>query len=165
MESFGSRNKYKNRAKFNEHYCPKQNLSLDEGMIPTNNSLSIRQYIKDQPTKWDIKTFWVCDSDNGFICNKEAYTGARKDNSEIPQLGVTGNLVARLSKSFSAQKYRVFCDRYYSGIDIVEFLKSTYNIDFIGNIQQNRVGFPRCLVSKKNSLQGGKSVKLNNVNV
>ena len=34
-----------------EHYYPGQNLSLDEGMIPTKNRLSIKTYIKDKPIK------------------------------------------------------------------------------------------------------------------
>ncbi|XP_064647459.1 piggyBac transposable element-derived protein 4-like [Lineus longissimus] len=61
--------------RFKRHYTPEQELSLDEGMIPTKNSLSIRQYIKDKPIKWGIKTFLLTDSENGFIIDAEVYTG------------------------------------------------------------------------------------------
>ena len=53
--------------KFQEHYVPTSELSLDEGMIPTKNALSIKQYLKDKPIKWGVKTFLLCDSRNGYI--------------------------------------------------------------------------------------------------
>lgn len=40
--------------KFSHYYVPECDLSLDEGMIPTKNKLSFKQYIKDKPIKWVI---------------------------------------------------------------------------------------------------------------
>ena len=37
---------------FRRYYSPRQQLSLDEGMIPTKNRLSIKQYIRDKPVRW-----------------------------------------------------------------------------------------------------------------
>ena len=34
---------------FRRYYSPRQQLSLDEGMIPTKNCLAIKQYIRDKP--------------------------------------------------------------------------------------------------------------------
>uniref|UniRef100_A0A0L8FU40 PiggyBac transposable element-derived protein domain-containing protein n=1 Tax=Octopus bimaculoides TaxID=37653 RepID=A0A0L8FU40_OCTBM len=62
-------------------------------MIPTKNSLSIKQYIKDKLIKWGIKTFLVCNSENGYISNAEVYTGHREDAETIEKLGVIGNFV------------------------------------------------------------------------
>jgi hypothetical protein len=44
--------------KFRQYHVPDCELSLDEGMIPTKNKLSIKQY-KDKPIRWGIKTFFV----------------------------------------------------------------------------------------------------------
>lgn len=80
-------------AKFNKHYCvPGEHLSLDEGMIPTKNKLSFKQYIKDKPIRWGIKTFLLCDSENGYISNAEVYTGKQDNATVIDNLGVIGNL-------------------------------------------------------------------------
>ena len=81
-------------------------ISEDENFSKIAYSKKLRtSSLSDYTIKYDFLAKQYCDSDNGFICNKEVYTGAGKDNSEIPQLGVTGNLVARLLKSFSAQNY------------------------------------------------------------
>ena len=50
---------------FRHYYNANQELSLDEGMIPTKNRLGIKQYIKSKPTKWGIKSFLLCDAYNG----------------------------------------------------------------------------------------------------
>ena len=42
---------------FRRYYSPRQQLSLDEGMIPTKNRLAIKQYIRDKPVRWGIKSF------------------------------------------------------------------------------------------------------------
>uniref|UniRef100_A0A0L8GN61 PiggyBac transposable element-derived protein domain-containing protein n=1 Tax=Octopus bimaculoides TaxID=37653 RepID=A0A0L8GN61_OCTBM len=73
--------------KFKLHYPLRSSLSLDEGMIPTKkNSLSIKQYLKDQLIKWGIKTFLVCGSENGYISNAEVYTGCREDAETLENL-------------------------------------------------------------------------------
>lgn len=81
--------------KFRHYYYPKQNFLVGKGMIPIKNALSFRQYIKDKAIRWGIKTFLVCDSENGYICNAEVYTGTHKDAMRIDHLGITGNLVVR----------------------------------------------------------------------
>jgi len=58
---------------------PQCELSLDEEMIPTKNALSIKQYLKDKPIKWRLKTFLLCESETEYIVNAEIYTG-KKDN-------------------------------------------------------------------------------------
>ena len=63
-------------------------LLLDEGMIPTKNKLSFKQYIKDKSICWVIETFPLRDGENGYICNAEVYTGRRDDAGAIANLGV-----------------------------------------------------------------------------
>ena len=62
-------------AKFKHYYYPAQKISIDEGMIPAKNRLGIKQYIKDKPTKWGIKTFILADSSNGYLYAAEVYCG------------------------------------------------------------------------------------------
>ena len=79
--------------KFQRPYIQESDFSLDKGMIPTKNSLSIKQYIKDKPIRWSIKTFLACESENGYICNAEVYTGRRDDGNAIDKLGISGKLI------------------------------------------------------------------------
>ena len=46
----------------------------NEGMIPSKNGLSIKQYIQSKPIKWGIKSFLQCESATGYIVNAEIYT-------------------------------------------------------------------------------------------
>ena len=70
-------------ANFQRHYVTACELSLNEDMIPTKNSLSIKQYIKDKPIKLGLKTFLLHESKTGYITNAEIYTG-KVDNSDLP---------------------------------------------------------------------------------
>jgi len=62
--------------KFQYYYVPECELSLDEGMIPTKNCLSIMQYIKNKTTKWGTKTFILCEARQD-ISSMPKYTKAK----------------------------------------------------------------------------------------
>ena len=64
---------------FRRYYSPRQQLSLDEGMIPTKNRLAIKQYICDKPVRWGIKSFLLCEAKRGYILDAEIYTGRVRD--------------------------------------------------------------------------------------
>lgn len=150
--------------RFQRHYVPKQELSLDEGMIPTKNALSIKQYIKDKPIRWGLKTFLLTDSEHGYIVNAEIYTGRRADALEIDNLGVTGNLVVRMTKDFQDQNYVVFTDRFYTSVDLCEHLLSK-GIGMCGTAMTNRRSFPKCLIRTNRQMTKGESEILFNGNV
>ena len=56
-------------SRFSSVYYPSKNLSLDEGMVPWRGNLHFRVYNPDKPTKYGLKTYMLCDSDNGY-CSK-----------------------------------------------------------------------------------------------
>ena len=43
--------------RFLSEYNTHEELSIDEAMIPFKGRLSIKQYMKDKPTKWGNKSF------------------------------------------------------------------------------------------------------------
>lgn len=148
--------------KFQHYYVPDEEMSLDEGMIPTKNSLSFKQYLKDKPIKWGIKTFILCDSKNGYIVNAEVYTGKRDDALAIDaDLGVTGNLVVRMLEDFRDQNYCVYTDRFYTSVKLAEFLLSR-GIHICGTAMTNRKLFPKELIKKNGQLKKGESELLFN---
>ena len=151
--------------KFKEHYVPFCHLSLDEGMIPTKNRLSFKQYIKDKPICWGIKTFLLCDSENGYIVNAEVYTGKKQDPTTVVNLGVTGNLVARMTEGYAGQYYSIYTDRFYTSVQLAEYLLSEKKICLCGTAMTNRKEFPKQLVKKKNQLAKGESELLFNGSV
>ena len=159
---------YKTRSIFNyilerfqKHYVPDQHLSLDEGMIPTKNSLSIKQYIKDKPIRWGMKTFLFTDSEHGYIVNAEVYTGRRDDSNDINDLGVIGNLVMRLTKDFQGKNCIVYTGRFYTSVHLSEYLL-TKGIGACGTAMTNRQSFPKCLQRNPRKMSTGDSEMLFN---
>ena len=47
-------------------YQPTQKLAIDERMVKSKHRSGMRQYMKDQPTKWGVKLWVLADSDNGY---------------------------------------------------------------------------------------------------
>ena len=60
---------------FLSEYNPHEELSIDETIIPFKGRLSIKQYMKDKPTKWGIKVFVLADARNGYTVRLQVYTG------------------------------------------------------------------------------------------
>jgi hypothetical protein len=147
---------------FQRHYVSACELSLDEGMIPTKNALSIRQYIKDKPIKWGLKTYLLCESKSGYIMNAEIYTGkVDLDQQMEKSLGVTGCLVARLSKPFENRGHCIFTDRFYTSVNIAEYLMEKQGTQLCGTALTNRKRFPKELISKKKMDRGSHSLLYN----
>ena len=136
--------------KFPLYYYPECELSLDEGMIPTKNALSFKQYIKDKPIRWGIKTFLLCESKTGYIVNASVYTGKSvSDTSFIEELGVTGSLVVRLSQPYHGLNYCLFTNRFYTSVTLAHYLLENCHTRICGTAMTNRKLFPKCLIRKK----------------
>lgn len=140
--------------KFQKYYRPRKHLSLDEGMIPTKNRLAIKQYIKDKPTKWGIKSFMVCDAESGYVYNVEIYTG----RGEIVEreLGAVGNTVVRLVKSceLDQKSYVLVMDRYYNSVALADYALKELKTGVVGTIMTNRKQYPKTLKNVKKLKRG-----------
>jgi len=147
--------------KFRHYYVPDCELSLDEGMIPTKNALSFKQYLKDKPIKWGIKTFLLCESKSGYIVNAEIYTGkVDNDPTYVDELGVTGSLVVRISQPYHGQNYCLYTDRFYTSVNLATYLLENNETRLCGTALTNRKNFPKVLIQKK--MDRGSSEKLYN---
>ena len=58
---------------FMSEYNTHEELSIDEAMIPFKGRLSIKQYMKDKPTKWGVKVFVLADARNGYTVRLQVY--------------------------------------------------------------------------------------------
>lgn len=146
---------------FTQFYVPNCELSLDEGMIPSKNHLSFKQYIRLKPIKWGIKCVLLCESRTGYIVNVEVYTGKVNNDSLLQaKLGVTGSLVARLCKPYAGQNYCVFTDRFYSSVTLAEYMLNDQGTRMCRTAVPSRKLFPKTLVKKK--MEKGSSTMLYN---
>ena len=111
--------------------------------------------------RWGLKIFLLTDSEHGYTVNAEIYTGRRDDSHEIDNLGVTGNLVVRVTEYFQDHNYIVFTDRFYTTVDLYEYLL-TKDIGACETAMTNRRLFPKCLRREKREMNAGDSEMLFN---
>ena len=67
-------------------------VRVDEQIIPFKDRHSLKVYVKNKPKKWGYKVFALCDS-SGVLLNFEIDTGKEEHDSELPDVGVSGNIV------------------------------------------------------------------------
>jgi len=59
-------------------YSPKQELSLDNAMIPWRGRLKFRTYNPGKITKYTVLVGMVCEAVSGYICNMKIYSAEGK---------------------------------------------------------------------------------------
>ena len=117
-------------------------------MIPTKNRLAIKQYIKDKPTKWVVKSFLLCDSETGYIRNAEIYAGKTNALDINSDLGVK-LLVILFVVSFVIQEsitnthHIVYVDRFSTSCMLFCYLYNYMNTHAVGTIMTNRKNLAR----------------------
>ena len=135
---------------FRRYYSPRQQLSLDEGMIPTKNRLAIKQYIRDKPVRWGIKSFLLCEAKTGYILDAEIYTGRVKDR-HWPLLGSAGSVVRRLveNSQVTNKNHMLFMDRFYNSVVLFHLLKNELGVQIARlNKTRRHYRWPRRLFMK-----------------
>ena len=93
-------------------YQPTQKLSVEERMVKSKHRSGMRQYMKDKPTKWELKLWVLADSENGYTVDFNVYIGkeAAKDTSEH---GLGYDVVMKLMDRYLDQGYHVYLDNLY----------------------------------------------------
>ena len=76
--------------RFLSQYTTHEEQSVDEAMIPFKGRLGIKQYMKDNPTKWGIKVFVLADARNGYTVRLQVYAGKNSTISSAA-LGLSTN--------------------------------------------------------------------------
>ena len=126
-------------------YCsPRQQLSLDEGMIPTKNRFASKQYICDKPVRWGIKSFLLCEAKTGYILDAEIYTGRVRDR-RWPLLGSAGNVVRLLVENLQVTNKNpmLFMDRFYNSVALFPLLKNELGVVAAGTIMPSHKHYPK----------------------
>ena len=129
---------------FRHYYSPRQQLSLDEGMIPTKNRLDIKKYICDKPVRWGIKSFLLCEAKMGYILDAEIYTGRVKDR-HWPILGSASSVVRRLveNSQVTNKNHMLFMDPFYNSVALFHLLKNELGVLAAGTVIPSRKHYPK----------------------
>lgn len=115
-----------------------EKICVDEQMIPYKGHHSIKQYMKAKPKKWGYKAFVLCGSD-GIVYNWELYSGAVDHDPDLPDVGISGNVVLRLAKIVPRNDYhKIYFDNWFNGLQLqIELQK--IGILSLGTVRPNRL--------------------------
>lgn len=138
-------------ARFKAAYNPKQDLSVDESMVPWKGRLSFRMFIPSKPTRYGIKLYCCCEAETGYVCRMQVYTGAGPNG---PEKNHGENVVKRLTEDFLGQGHIIYMDSFFTSVALFEYLRAN-NTMAVGTVRAGRVGIPRCLHTKVLKLKKG----------
>ncbi|KAJ8930526.1 hypothetical protein NQ314_016673 [Rhamnusium bicolor] len=115
-----------------------EKVCVDEQMIPFKGHHSIKQYLKSKPKKWGYKAFVLCGSD-GIVYNWELYSGRIDHDPQLPDIGVSGNVVLRLAKIIPRNDYhKIYFDNWFNSLQLqIELYKM--GIHGLGTVRSNRL--------------------------
>lgn len=130
--------------KFQSLYVPKQQLALDEAMVPYRGRIRFRTYNPAKITKYGILVRMVCESETGYICNFEIYTGEGKKLQET---------ILSVLEPYLGSWHHIYVDNYYNSVSTAEILLEKKTL-VCGTIRENR-GLPKVLKEKSKCLQRG----------
>ncbi|KAF7651626.1 hypothetical protein LDENG_00108350 [Lucifuga dentata] len=128
------------------YYHPFQQMAIDERMVAMKGHHSMKQYMKDKPTKWGFKLFVLADSRNGYTWNFSVYQGKA--------IAASGNglsfdsVVNLIHVPLLGTGYHIYVDNFYTSATLFRHLYSM-NYAACGTVREARFGYPR---SKVNSL-------------
>ena len=127
-------------------YSPKQELSLDEAMIPRLGHLKFRMYNPVKITKYGVLERMVCEAVSGYICNMVMYTAEEKLEDPVLSLFDT-NL---------GHNYHIYHDNFYNIVRLATTLLNR-NVSVCGIMRADR-GIPCDLEREDKHLIKGESV-------
>jgi hypothetical protein len=114
--------------KFRSVYSLKQELSLDEAMIPWQGHLAFRTYNPWKKTKYRLLVRMVCEAVSGYICNMEIYTAEGKKLQDTVLSLLDRNL---------GHNHHLYQDNFYNSVKLAETLLDR-NMRVCGTMKANR---------------------------
>jgi len=115
-----------------------RDIAIDEQMVPFTGACQLKQYVPNKPNPVGLKNF-VAACPDGLVVDFVLYQGANSFKAFPPELklGIGGTVVAHLAETLDKGTH-VYCDRYFTGIHLLEFLR-TKDIYVTGTVMKNRV--------------------------
>ncbi|CAG9577520.1 unnamed protein product [Danaus chrysippus] len=115
-------------------------LAVDEQIIPTKCRHELKQYNPAKPHKWGYKN-QVLSGVSGFSYDFDIFAGDQSNSypSDAPDLGVSSNIVTRLTSTVPQhQNYKICFDNWFNSPNLQVYLYKKGLLP-LGTVRLNRV--------------------------
>ena len=125
--------------------------SIGEQMIPFTGQSSLKQYIKSKPKNGDTKYGFAPGSQAMYMTEFYQRAGNRPDKV----LGLSADVVVRLSQSLAGKCHKVYFDNLFTTLPLLKHLREE-KIYAVGTLRKNRLmGAESVLASDKDLKERG----------
>lgn len=85
------------RKSFNDTFQPYQRLCIDESLFLYKGRLPFKQYVPSKRSTFEIKSFFLCDCETGYVEDIIIYCGSSTIvATNYQDIGKSGNIVISL---------------------------------------------------------------------
>ncbi|XP_062521807.1 uncharacterized protein LOC134196627 isoform X2 [Corticium candelabrum] len=93
-----------------EYGQPHARVSLDERMVKAKGRFAFWQYMRNNPVKWGVKLYCVCDSISAYTYNFDIYTGKETHQPSVAATaGMTTATAATTSAGSDRKRQKTIC--------------------------------------------------------
>ncbi|KAK1152066.1 piggyBac transposable element-derived protein 4-like [Acipenser oxyrinchus oxyrinchus] len=132
------------KAMCQDLYQPPQNMAVDERMVRFKARSGMKQFMKENPTRWGFKLWVLACSDSGYTYDFYVYTGSKEGRVH----GLAQSVVLQLSEPLEFQNYHLWFDHYYTSPELLVALQER-GIRACGTCNPNRKQFPQSMKDHK----------------
>ncbi|XP_058124174.1 piggyBac transposable element-derived protein 4 isoform X1 [Anopheles coustani] len=137
--------------KFQSIYAPKQQLSMNEAIVPSTGNLRFRKHNPAKTTRYGVLLRMLSESETGYILNMEVYAGSGKPSIES---------ITSVIQPYFGRWHHVYQDNYYNSVAMANMLYENQTL-VCGIIRANR-GIPTVIKDKSTALQRGEIAYVRN---
>ena len=124
---------------FSKCYSAHAEVAVDESMVKFQGRSSLKQCMRDKPTKRGYKIWMLCDK-SGYNLKFQVYTS--KVREKRPEKGLAARVVVDLTNEIQGKNHIVYMDNYFSSYALFKELKGK-QIFACGTVNPTRKDFPK----------------------
>ena len=131
------------RNSFSRAFYPYKYLYIDESLLLFKGRCFFKQFIPSKQSRFEIKSYVICDCYTGYIQDFIVYCGTRTDitDNHIAEIGKSGNIVMTLMEPYLNKGHVLVTDNWYSSPALFSLLHHNKTNAF-GTVRKTRRGMP-----------------------
>ena len=141
-------------------YRPGKNLSPDETLLKFKGRISFKQYMPRKAAKWGLKCFSLNESETGYTCAWNLFTGSQPKTPQIktsnvyaathhpPDIPAPGKIVLDLVKGLENKGHCIYMDNWFTSPALFSKL-SQLGFGACGTVRYTTRGIPDVANPKK----------------